>query len=64
MTINELAAVLGVTRATIYNRQASGELPTGQPETIALWQAEKLETEAAKIRELVKAFTSNGSATT
>jgi hypothetical protein len=64
MTINQLASVLGVTRTTIYNRQASGELPTGHPEAIALWHAEKLEKEAAKVRELVKVFTTNGHDTT
>jgi hypothetical protein len=61
MTLTELAAVLGITRATIYNRQASGELPTGHPEAIALWQAEKLEQDAARIKQLVATFLADGS---
>lgn len=60
MNITQLAAALGVSRQSVYNKQATGELTQGHPEDVALEYAKSLESEAARIRLLVKTFTANG----
>ena len=56
LTIKDIAEILGVTRATVYNRQAAGDLPAGTGIEVIGADIARREQEIADIRARLSAM--------
>ena len=53
-TMSDVAAIIGVTRATIYNRQAAGQLPSGSGLQILRAEVERQERELSELKARIR----------